>query len=429
MENTHPNPDNKPEVQKALLVGISSPSETKEHAHDLLAELVELAETYGLITLDKTTISLRKVDSATYLTKGKLQEIKEEIRRLNADTLVLDADISPGQKRNLEKELSVFVMDRTEIIIGVFSRRAKTREAKLQIELAELQYQAPRLKNLWTHLSRQVASAGGGAFLKGAGEKQIEVDRRILKNRQNVIQQQIDEIKEQRDIKRQLRQRNRTPQIALVGYTNVGKSTLLNALTGADAFVENKLFATLDTTSRQLNLPNNQSVIVVDTVGFIRNLLVAAFRSTLEEAVQADILIHVVDASHPLALEHAKEAVSVLEELGAKGKPTIVAINKTDICKDGLNIHKLRIAYPNTVEISATKKIGLNELQARVIKALSHLRKEFYLKIPQSNYALVTEIMELGEVFSKEYEEDSILIHAHIPEELSYKFTKYIVEQ
>ncbi len=284
---------------------------------------------------------------------------------------------------------------------------------------------------MWTHLSRQQGtsgSGGGGAYLKGEGEKQIEIDRRILKRKIDQLQKEIQEVRMYRDTQRMSRVRSDIPIFAIIGYTNAGKSTLLNALTQAEVFVEDKLFATLDTTTRKFSLKNNQEILLIDTVGFIRklpHLLVAAFKSTLEEAIEADILLHLVDASHSMAEEQAATTHEVLKELGAGGKPIITILNKMDKASNPNLIHRLRMSYPKNVQISALTQEGFYALQEAMIQELSQQRKIVEVKIPQSEYAIVSEIMRSGNILNQKYEENDIILKADIPTLLAHKLSSY----
>ena len=406
----------------------------KQICEEHLTELKLLCDTLGVKTLATMTCHTRKISSSTFISTGKIEELKDLISTSGADLVIFDDEISPAQQRNLEKELKIHVIDRTEVIIGVFADRAETKEARLQVELASLRYQAPRLKRLWTHLSRQAGTVGGGArgggYLKGEGEKQIEIDRRILKRKISQLEKEIDEVKGQRHVQRQMRERGSTPIFAIVGYTNAGKSTLMNALTDANVFVEDKLFATLDTKTRKFTLDNNQEILLIDTVGFIRKLphqLIAAFKSTLEEAIKADILIHLVDSSHPMVVEQAKTTISVLEELGAKNKPMITVLNKIDLLPDEGQISKIRLMYPKTVRISALKQTGFDDLSEAMLHEIQSLRKIAHFKIPQKNYEIVSEILRHGRVIEQDYEENDILIKAEVPIQLADRLKEYIV--
>ncbi len=414
-------------VKTAFLVGAYQSGNTKEACDEYLVELERLCDTYGITVCGTISCPLKKIEASTYLGSGKIEEIVEIIKDLSVDAVIFDEEISPHQQRNLEKIFHKAVIDRTELILEVFAKRAQTKEAKLQIELAKVRYQLPRLKRLWTHLSRQ--SAGGGAYLKGEGEKQIEIDRRIIKSRITRLQRELEEVKEHRSTQRSSRLRSGVPTFAIVGYTNAGKSTLLKALTAADVLVEDKLFATLDTTTRKYTLPNRQEILLIDTVGFIRKIphtLVAAFRSTLEETVYTDILLHLIDVSHSSAEQQAEAKYHVLKELGVEKRPIITVLNKIDRCTNPSIIHRLRIKYPKTVAISALHGTGFDELMEMMMKELSNLRKTVKLRIPMSHYALVSELTREGKVLSTEYDENDILLEVSIPSQLEYKVVPFI---
>lgn len=421
----------------AVLVSVyKGNAEQKKICEEHLEELALLTETYGVEVLAKVPCVVRRYDAANFVTEGKLEELVAIVKEQKANLVIFDDEIAPSQQRNLESAFGVPVIDRTELILGVFAQRAQTKEARLQIELAQVKYQAPRLKRLWTHLSRQQGSgsggAGGGAYLKGEGEKQIEIDRRILKRKIDLLQKEIEEVKTHRDTQRTSRQRSEIPVFALIGYTNVGKSTLLNALTQAGVFVEDKLFATLDTTTRKFTLPNNQEILLIDTVGFIRklpHLVVAAFRSTLEEAFQADILLHMVDVSHPMAEEQAETTFEVLKELNVEKKPILTVLNKIDLCTDKGMILRMRVKYPRTVAISAVTREGFDDLMELMIDELSKQRRQIKMRIPQSDYAVVSEVMRVGTIHHQEYEENDVLLTVELPVALAEKLKRYIVEE
>lgn len=417
-------------LKKALLIGIYRSTSEKTACEESLSELERLCDTYGLAAIAKISCSLKKIEAGTYLGEGKLEELKNLAEELDAELILFDEEISPHQQRNLEKFFGRPVIDRTELIIEVFAKRALSKEAKLQIELAKIQYQFPRLRRLWTHLSRQTATAGAGAHTKGEGEKQIEIDRRLLKKRMDQLKVEIDQLAKLRKTQRNLRLRTSIPTFAIVGYTNAGKSTLLRALTHADILVEDKLFATLDTTTRKFTLPNRQEILLIDTVGFIRKIphtLVAAFKSTLEEAVHTDILLHLIDVSHPQAEAQAESTLAVLKELGAENQPIITVLNKIDQCENSAILAKFRIKYPKTVAISASSETGFDALQEIMMQEISLLRKIVSCRIPQSHYALVSELMREGRVISCEYEENDILIKLEIPGKLEHKVHPFLV--
>ncbi len=421
--------------KKALLVSAYTDNKEKAICDEHLTELELLCETYGIQVSGKFPCLLRKFEASTFVTKGKLEEIGELAKKLEADLIVFDDEISPAQQRNLEAELKLTVMDRTEVILAVFGQRAQTKEARLQIELARTKYEAPRLKRMWTHLSRQGGTAGGGGgggggYLKGEGEKQIEIDKRLIKRKINLLMDELAEVQAHRKTQRVRRQRNGIPVFAIIGYTNAGKSTLLNALTDAGVFTEDKLFATLDTTTRKFILENNQEILLIDTVGFIRklpHLVIAAFKGTLEEALEADILLHVVDCSHPMAIEQSKTSLEVLKELGAEKTPIITVLNKIDAAENTENLQKLRLLYPKTVNVSALNAIGFEDLQKLMIEEIRNQRHLVKLIIPQKDYHLVSKILQEGLIINQDYEENNLVLNVEIPSMLIHQLEQYIV--
>jgi GTP-binding protein HflX len=422
-------------AKTALLLGSYTSTKDKSICEDNLNELERLCDTYGLQAVTKVASPIKKIDAGTFLGSGKLDEMLKMSDELGADIILFDDEITPNQQRNLEKLFQRPVIDRTELIIEVFAQRAQTREARLQVELAKVKYQLPRLKRLWTHLSRQAGSGGGGgsggAYLRGEGETQIELDRRMLKQRVIQLQKEIKVVEKQRETQRRQRLRTGIPAFAIVGYTNAGKSTLLNALTKADVFVEDKLFATLDTTTRKFTLSNRQEILLVDTVGFIRkipHMLVAAFKSTLEEAVHTDILLHLVDVSNPQGELQAEETMHVLKELKADQRPIITVLNKIDACQDPCILHRFRLKYPKTVPISALTGQGFEHLMELMIVEIGSLRKIYRLRIPQSHYSLVSELMREGKVIQCDYEENDILLHVEVPGRFESKVKPFIYE-
>ena len=418
--------------KRALLVSVYKGNTQKAVSEEHIQELGLLAETFGIEVALKVSCVVRRIDAATYVTTGKLEELVQAAKDHAVNLIIFDDEIAPSQQRNLEKAFGLSVIDRTEVILGVFAQRAQTKEARLQIELAQVKYEAPRLKRLWTHLSRQHGSGGSGSsggHQRGEGEKQIELDRRILKRKIFQLQTEIDEVKSHRETQRLSRQRSAVPVFSIIGYTNAGKSTLLNALTDAGVFVENKLFATLDTTTRKFMLKNHQDILLIDTVGFIRklpHLLVAAFKSTLEEAVHSDILLHLIDVSHKMAEEQAETTYEVLKKLKADTTPIITVLNKIDACTNSDAIDRMMLKYPDSVKISALNHTGFDALQEIMIDELNKLRKPIDLRIPQSEYALVSEIRRLGNVIDQDYEDNDVLLKVEIPASIADKFEKYI---
>lgn len=415
--------------QKALLVAVCRPTDQKMEVQEHIDELALLAETYGVQPEEKVICPLRKYDPATFIGKGKLEELVERAKEIGATLILFDDEISPAQQRNLEKAFQLTVMDRTELIIEVFSQRARTKEARLQVELAKVKYQLPRLKRMWTHLSRQAGGGSGGVFVKGEGEKQIEIDRRLLDRKIERLERELREVAAHRKTQRQLRNKTEIPVFAIVGYTNAGKSTLLNALTEAGVLVENKLFATLDPTTRRYTLPSShQEVLLVDTVGFIRklpHLLVEAFKSTLEEAVEADVLLNIVDVSHPAADRHYVATRQVLSELKIAPKGEITILNKVDLVEGMGPLNKIRALAPACVPISAKTGQGFMELIEAMQRELSKRRISLSLSIPQEEYHIVAELIREGCVVSQDFEENNILLQVEAPPSLLSKIEKF----
>jgi GTPase len=414
---------------EALLIGVYYSGSERSSCEDSLNELQRLCETYGIAVAEKVPCPIKKLEGGTYLGKGKLEELVQLSQTKRVDLVVFDDEISPRQQRNLELLFKRPVIDRTELILGVFAQRAQTREARLQIEHAQLKYQFPRLRRLWTHLSRQRTGGGGGGYLKGEGEKQIEIDRRLLRRRILQLEEELKQVTAQRETQRRSRMRSGIPTFAIVGYTNVGKSTLLKTLTQADVLVEDKLFATLDTTTRKYILPNRQPILLIDTVGFIRKIphtLVAAFKSTLEEAVYTDILLHLIDVSHPQAEAQAEATYEILKELQVTDRPIITVLNKIDACPNPAILYKLRLKYPKTVQISALTGAGFDQLIEMMTQEISNLRQIVKLRIPQSHYALISEMMREGRVISSEYEENDVLLEVEVPKRLEHKIAPFI---
>jgi GTP-binding protein HflX len=426
---------------RGFLVGAYKRVQDKEEVEEHLEELQLLCDTQGIPVVSRLAVFLRHMTAATFLSEGKLEELRNHIVANNATLVVFDDEITPAQQRNLEKILKVPVIDRTEVILNVFVMRAKSKEAKLQVELAQVKYQIPRLKRLWTHLSRQAGGGGGasgGGYLKGEGEKQIEIDRRILKKKVDRLEKEIDEIRVYRDQQRNLRERSGIPVIALVGYTNAGKSTLMNSLTEAGVYVEDKLFATLDTTTRKYLLSNRQEVLFTDTVGFIRklpHLLVAAFSSTLEESVHADIILHVIDASQPMAFHQAEATLQVLDELKADTSSIVTVLNKVDRVASleageaqKAILQKLKLRYPRSQVISAKEKTGLAELEEEIIRKLQDRRVQLHLRIPQSQYHLIAACLREGRILRQEYEENDVLVSLEVPAPQAFRFIPYKID-
>src|SRR4051794_11205613 len=340
----------------------------------------------------------QSVDIATYIGSGKVEELKELVEAHEADLVIFDNDLGPAQTRNLEKALGVKVIDRTEVILDIFATRARTHEAHLQVELAQLEYALPRLKRLWTHLSRYK----GGIGVRGPGEKQLEEDRRIVAHRIRDLKDRLGKVQARKE--REVAARSDVPTVSLVGYTNAGKSTLMNALTDAGVLVEDKLFATLDTRTRRWQFSGGGHVLLSDTVGFIRDLphsLIASFKATLEEARQADLLLHVADASNPNALDQIKAVYEVLHELDIDQKDTILVLNQIDAMTDHGMLEKLKEHYPSAIPVSARNGEGLNKLGTAVSEALTHHFLEVDVETDVSNGRLLAALAQHGEVLSR----------------------------
>ncbi|NLM13764.1 MAG: GTPase HflX [Epulopiscium sp.] len=413
-ENTEP-------IEKVILVGV----ETDENIEESIDELEELANTAGAVTLDKLIQKREKIHPSTYLGKGKIEELKNRIEELGATGIICDDELSPAQMRNLEKMLECKVMDRTMLILDIFAQRAKSKEGKIQVELAQLRYQLSRLAGSGAALSR----LGGGIGTRGPGEKKLETDRRHIRSRIGQLKAELVEIETHRELIRSRRKKAGTPLIAIVGYTNAGKSTLLNTLSRADVLAENKLFATLDPTTRSLILPGGSEVLITDTVGFIRKLphhLIKAFRSTLEEAQYADILLHVVDGTSQSIEVHMKTVYETLEKLNALGKPILTLYNKMDI---GVSNHlPVDKKAEKTFKVSAKTSEGLNEVLSEIENILKANRKILKALIPYSDTGMLQLIRGQGEKILEEYREDGIYIEANVNEEVYRKLEKYMIK-
>ena len=393
-----------------------------------MEELAELAATAGGEVVETGTQKLESPVAGTFIGTGKAQEFAALCREQKIDTVVFDDELTPAQSRNLENIFGCKILDRTALILDIFAQRAKTREGKLQVELAQLQHLLPRLTRFWGHLSRQ---SGGIGMRGGEGESQLETDRRRVQERIEKITEDLQAVRRHRATQRAGRQRHPWPMASIVGYTNAGKSTLLNILTGAHALEEDKLFATLDPSTRRLRLPTNQNVYLTDTVGFIRKLphgLVEAFQATLEEVAQADLLLHVVDACHPQAAEQIAAVNTVLAEIGAAGKPTIMIFNKIDRL-EGTNglLGKFLHDYPNSVGISARTGEGLPALVHELGTQLRPSRELLDLKVPHGASAVIARLHEVAQVLERDYDGKLARFKASIPPHNRAEFAQYIV--
>jgi GTP-binding protein HflX len=394
-----------------VLVGVWTEG-TAEMADNSLKELSALAETAGSEVLDALIQRRDKPDPATFIGSGKVTELKEIVRSTGADTVICDGELSPAQLKTLEDKLKVKVVDRTALILDIFAQHAKSREGKAQVELAQMNYLLPRLRGWGEALSRQ--QGGGGIATRGPGETKIETDRRRIRDRMAKLRREINEMKISRDTKRQERRRHKIPSVAIAGYTNAGKSSLLNRLTNAGVLVENALFATLDPTTRRTVTSEGRIYTLTDTVGFVRHLphqLVDAFKSTLEEVADADLIVHVVDGSHPDPFEQIRAVRSVLAEVGAADIPEIIAINKADIAAPETIMQLVR-AEPNAFAFSAKTGFGVDKLLIAIEKSLPHPNIEVDVVIPYNRGDLVSAIHERGEVIEETYLESGTAIKA-----------------
>jgi len=438
--------------ERALLIGLEKEGVSKWDLQDSLDELRELANSAGAEVIDTVTQKLQKPTAPYYIGRGKAESIKDSCQDRQVTSVIFDDELSPAQGRNLENLFARKVLDRTQLILDIFAQRARSREGRLQIELAQLQYLLPRLTRMWHHLSRQT----GGIGTRGPGETQLEVDRRRVQERIARLERELEAVRKTRAVQRQGRKRHQWPVAAVVGYTNAGKSTLLNLLTGADLVAENKLFATLDPTTRSFVLPNKQRVLLTDTVGFLRKLphtLIESFKATLEEVSEADLLIHIVDLSHPRVDEQMEAVDSVIKELDAFGKQTLIVFNKIDNLENGAGGNRATSTgeparvdargeesinreisetyvkrFPGSVAISARTGEGVNRLVVALENALSSWRLRSRFRIPSDHSALIAEIHRVGHVLELRYEGDDALIIAHVPPELAQKLARYAAE-
>jgi GTP-binding protein HflX len=406
-----------PPAEKAFLVAVDTGDDPGWNAEDSLAELVSLAETAGASVVGAEWQNRRHVDPNWYVGKGKAEELVAAKAETGFDLLVADDELSPGQQKALESLLSVKVIDRSRLILDIFAQHARTHEGRLQVELAQLEYQLPRLTRLWTHLSR----TGGGIGTRGPGESQLETDRRLIRERIKKMKERVEQVRQQRATAARGRDRRLYPTVAIVGYTNAGKSTLLNSLVGSEvALAEDRLFATLDPTSRQVKLGDGQTAIVTDTVGFIHKLphqLVDAFRATLEEVTRADVLIEVVDASDTHFGEHRATVQTVLGELEAANKPRLVAFNKADLLVDGDAAAQAPIVA-GSVMVSALTGFGLDALRDEVAALLASLWEEIDVAVPYAAGELLARVRERGTV-EVEYGERDVRVRGRVAPSLA----------
>jgi GTP-binding protein HflX len=417
-------------VERALLVRLYFDPREEVESEALLEELGELVSTLGIGVVEKVLARSREMHRKFLCGTGKAAEIVELAKAHECDCIVIDNQLAPSQQREWEKAADMCVLDREEVILDIFAKRAQTKEARLQVELARMQYALPRMARMWGHLDREGGSGGGqgGGAARGMGEKQIEVDRRMARVRIDRARRELDDVRKQRATQRKEREKMETPHAAIVGYTNSGKSTLLNQLSGSDVMAKDMLFATLDTTTRKIELPDGQPLLITDTVGFVRNLphrLVEAFKATLEEAVLADFLIHVLDATSPEIERFHETTLKVLGELGAVDKPTITVLNKIDRVTEPERLAELRHLYPDALNISAFTGLGMEALLQKCSEVMADRVRCRRYRIPQSRADLMGMLHRDAKVLSTEYEENDILITAVVPAAIDGRLERF----
>ncbi len=398
--------------ERGILVGLILPRSSYQETHETLNELALLADTAHVDVVDRLTQERAGIDSTFFIGRGKAEELVELIQQHQAQVVIFDDDLSPAQTRNLENLTQVKIIDRSRLILDIFASRAKTHEAQTQVELAQLIYMLPRLTRQWTHLSRQAGgSTGGGVGTRGPGETQLEVDRRATRHRIGALKHELERISKQRATAR--KRRHEVFHAALVGYTNAGKSSLMHALSGADVLIEDRLFATLDSTTRRVLLGYNRHILLSDTVGFIKKLphhLIASFRSTLEETIKADLLLHVVDANHPTCEEHITTVFEVLNELGVADTPLKMIFNKSDLVNDPSRREHLHTQHPDAIWVSAQTGEGLEDLKWAIYNHLEGGRLTLQVQIPQHEGKLLSELYRVGEVLHTTYEGNDVVM-------------------
>ncbi len=415
--------------ERAMLVSLEYGKQDRLWtSEDSLEELRQLAETAGAEVKAKFLQKRPKPDPGFFIGRGKVRDLALYAQQEEIDMCVFDEELSPAQQRNLEQALGIKVLDRTALILDIFAQRARTNEGKLQVELAQLQYTLPRIMGQGLSLSR----LGGGIGTRGPGETKLETDRRVIRDRIAYIKGCIDKVQNVRKLHRSQRNKNQVPSVSLVGYTNAGKSTLLNVLTNSEVYEKDQLFATLDPTTRQLELPDKRQAILTDTVGFIQRLphqLIAAFKSTLEETVNADLLVHVIDVSHPLYKEQSEAVYRVLQEIGAQEKPVLSVFNKIDKLPPDSGLLDQLKEIPESVCISAKKNIGLEKLLEEITARLKLKSVEVELMIPYSESGLAAKMFDSGTVLSQEYEGEGIRIRARVQNDELSRYEKYLIER
>jgi GTP-binding protein HflX len=416
------------QVERALLLAVYKDAEQREESESLLEELDSLVDTLDIPVIDRLLVKVQERNPRYLVGTGKAEEIFERAKQLNIDVIIFDNGLSPAQQRNWEALTGMAVIDREEVILEIFGRRARTKEARLQVDLARLEYSLPRLTRAWGHLSRQ----GGGVGGKGEGETQLETDRRLVRAQIDHLKSDLKLVRQRRATQRKQRERLPLPGAAIVGYTNVGKSALLKKLTGAQVLVEDKLFATLDTTTRRVILPSGQSLLLTDTVGFVRNLphrLIEAFKATLEEAVLSDFLIHVLDASHPRVFDFYQTTIRVLGELGADEKRLITVLNKVDLVKDETTLHALRLHFPDGLFVSVHSGVGLKELLHRMADLLADRISKVELALPLDRTDLLSLLHRTSLVIDARYLDAHVSVVALVSPKVYARIEPFLVRR
>lgn len=419
-------------VERAFLIGVYFDRADEERAQSLLEELMELVTTLGIGIVGKQCIFVRNRNKRYLTGTGKAEEMIDEALSLESDCIIFDNELSPSQQRTWEEDSNITVLDREEVILDIFKMRAQTKEARLQVELARMQYSLPRLARMWTHLDRQGGGGGGGGkgAARGEGEQQIEVDRRLARKRIDRIKSELEDVRRNRETQRKQRSDEGIGQASIVGYTNAGKSSLLNAMAGADVLAEDKLFATLDPTTRRIELPDGQPLLITDTVGFVRNLphrLVEAFKATLEEAILADFLVHVLDASSQEIFSFYETTVSVLRELGAADKPTVLVLNKMDlVADDEERVQELKAHFgEDAVFLSVATGEGMDDLIGKMSDLMVDRVARLKLRIPQARQDVIALLHREAKILSTDYEGNDVLLTSIVPHALRHRVEKF----